>query len=221
MEADLAPIFRQYESLAAQADALFLKVATDNAGCVKCAPGCDDCCHALFDLSLVEAMHINQAFAAAFKYGPERSRILENASRVDRDLVRLKREMFQAEKDGAKPNEILAQAAALRMRCPLLDDAGMCVLYEARPITCRLYGIPLNIGGKSHVCGLSGFEKGKSYPAVAMAGIQARLEALSAEIGAAVGSKYELADVYVPISMALLTKYDDAWFGIGKSGEDG
>lgn len=220
MQADLAPIFAQYESLAAQADALFQKVARDNPGCVKCAPGCHDCCHALFDLSLVEAMRLNMAFAAAFKYGPERSRILENASRVDRDLTRLKREMYRAERDGAKPEEILTQAAALRMRCPLLDDAGKCVLYEARPITCRLYGIPLNIGGKSHVCGLSAFERGKSYPAVAMAAIQSRLEGMSAEIGRAIGSKFELTEVYVPISMALLTTYDDAWFGIAKNGEE-
>lgn len=220
MEADLSPIFRRYESLAAQADALFQKVSRDNPGCVKCGPGCDDCCHALFDLSLVEAMYLNAAFTAAFKYGPERSRMLENASKIDRELTRLKRGMFRAEKDGAKPDEILAQAASLRMRCPLLDDAGKCSLYEARPITCRLYGIPLNIGGKSHVCGLSAFERGKTYPAVHMAAIQAKLEELGREIGRAVGSKFELSDVYVPISMALLTKYDDSWFGIGKNGED-
>lgn len=220
MKADFSPLFESYRQLAKQADALFARVASQFPDCVKCHPGCNDCCHALFDLSLVEAMHINQAFASTFGHGPVRSRMLENASRIDRDLTRIKREMFQAEKAGAASSEILAQAAALRMPCPLLNDEGRCALYDDRPITCRLYGVPLDIGGKSHVCGISSFEKGKDYPAVQMAKIQGRLEALSREIARAAGSRYEFSDVYVPLSMALLTKYDDAYFGIGKNEDD-
>lgn len=220
MKADLTPIFRLYGQLRDQADALFQKVSSQFPDCVKCRPGCDDCCHALFDLSLVEAMHVNMVFNKTFGHGPERSRLLENASRIDRDLTKLKRKMYQAEKDGAKSEEILDKAAALRMPCPLLGSDHRCVLYDARPITCRLYGIPLDIGGKSHVCGLSGFQKGRDYPAVQMRRIQEKLEQLSASIAREAESPFEFNDVYVPLSMVLLTRYDDAYFGIGKNGAE-
>ena len=197
MKPELAPIFQKDEQLRHQADGLFAKVAEGWPQCVKCAPGCDDCCHALFDLSLVEAMYINEAFHKKFGYGPARSHILEKASKTDRQLAKLKRKMFLDEKAGIKTDEILSQAALLRLPCPLLDDQHRCVLYEARPITCRLYGIPLDIGGKSHVCGLSAFEPGHDYPAVQVNKIQARLEALSAEIASTCNSRFELADIYI------------------------
>lgn len=51
--------------------------------------------------------------------------------------------------------------------------------------------------------------------------IQDRLAALSKEIAVAVGSRFsELHQVYVPVSMALLTRYDDAYLGIGKPKRD-
>lgn len=31
-------------------------------------------------------------------------------------------------------------------RCPLLDDAGRCRVYAARPIICRSHGLPLQVG---------------------------------------------------------------------------
>lgn len=220
MNQDLSPIFQSYETLRNEADAIFNRVSGLCPGLVKCGRGCSDCCHALFDLSLVEAMRLNQAFARAFEYGPERSAILERAGEADRRLTRLKRGMFRAERDGSGPEEIMARAAHERIRCPLLDDNGDCLLYEERPIICRLYGIPLDIGGKSHVCGFSGFDRGEAYPAARLSKIQERLEAMSAQIGKTIGSRFDLADVYVPLSMALLTNYDDAWLGVGDARED-
>ena len=65
-------------------------------------------------------------------------------------------------------------------------------------------------------CGFAAFEKGKSYPTVYLDKIQSRLEDLSREIGRAVNSRFrELHEVYVPLSMALITNYDEAYLGIG------
>lgn len=212
---DLSSIFSRYEALRDRADLVFARMAEQYPQCVKCAVGCDDCCHALFDLSFVEAMYINRAFANTFDYGPQRSQILEKASRIDRDLTKIKREMFRAEKDGESTDKIILKAAGLRMPCPLLTEGGKCVMYENRPITCRLYGIPLMIGGESHVCGFSAFSAGQKYPTVQVDKIQASLEGLSAEIAQLVQSRFELAEVYVPLSMALLTRYDEQYLGIG------
>ena len=111
---------------------------------------------------------------------------------------------------------IMEEAAKARIRCPLLDSNDQCVLYDYRPITCRLYGIPTAIGGKGHVCGQSNFAAGASYPTVHLDKIQERLDRLSVEIRDRVQSRFkELHEVFVPVSMALLTNYDDAYLGIG------
>ena len=213
---DLSPIFARYAALRDEADAIFAHVAAQYPECVTCHEGCSDCCHALFDLSLVEAMAVNAAFNAAFGHGRERSEILSRASEIDRTLTRHKREMFRAEKDGQSPAAIMARAASLRVRCPLLGPDERCLLYAARPITCRIYGIPTEVGGEAHVCGFSRFAKGQSYPTVRLERFQARLDALSREIAETVDSRFsELAEVYVPLSMALLTRYDEDYLGIG------
>ena len=98
----------------------------------------------------------------------------------------------------------------------MLGPDDRCVLYEQRPVTCRLYGVPTAIHGKAHVCGKCGFARGGAYPTVALDRIQDKLAELSRRLAAAVGSRYrELHTVYVPVSMALLTKYDDAYLGVG------
>lgn len=220
MRPELEPVYTKYRQIRDEADALFSHVAKTYPDCVSCHKGCSDCCHAVFDLSLVEAMYLNDAFKKAFSYGPERSKIIERASETDRQLTRMKKSLYRAEKNGASTEAIMDKASVLRVRCPLLDDNNQCILYEARPVTCRLYGIPLLIGDESHVCGFSGFDQGRQYPAVRTGRIQARLEELSAEIAERLGSRFELGEVYVPLSMALLTEYDDSWLGIGEAKEE-
>ena len=102
------------------------------------------------------------------------------------------------------------EIAAERVRCPLLNDDDMCDLYEYRPITCRLYGMPTSIGGIGHTCGKSGFVEGKPYPTVNLDVIQKRLYEISAEFVSRIKTKYvKMADMLVPLSMAILTDYDE------------
>lgn len=219
---DLSSIFTRYEALAAEADVLFDRVRAAHPDCVICTLGCGDCCRAMFDLSLVEAMYLNKAFAENVPHGRERSDILGRAAEIDRKVVRIKRDMYKASKAGKSPGEIMAEAARVRIDCPLLDESESCRLYAHRPITCRLYGIPLNIGGKGHVCGQTGFSGGGAFPSVNMNKIQERLEELSRDVAAAVGSRFkELHQVYVPVSMALLTSYDEKYLGIAPARREG
>ncbi len=213
---DLSAIFTRYEALVAETDALFAHVRNNFPDCVICAQGCSDCCHALFDLSLVEAMYLNAKFMESLEHGRKRSDVLSRAADLDRKLVRMKRDFYKETKDGKSAEEIMHEAALVRVPCPLLDEENACILYDCRPITCRLYGIPLNIQGKGHVCGKTNFDKGKGYPAVHMHTIQERLDELSREIAVTVKSRFmELPQVFVPVSMALLTRYDETYLGIG------
>lgn len=222
---ELDPIFEAYEKLVAETDAVFSRVAAMYPDCVTCKSGCSDCCHATFDLSLVEAMYLNFRFQKSFDFGPQRSAILERAADTDRKLTRLKRDYFRELRDAGGSedalNSILEEASRVRVRCPLLNDEDRCILYEYRPITCRLYGIPSVIGGKTHVCGKTNFALGHGYPTVQIEKIQDRLDNLSQGIQDAVSSRFkELHTVYVPVSMALLTNYDNAYLGIGPAPKD-
>ncbi len=130
---------------------------------VKCRPGCADCCHAVFDMSAMEAAYL--------------------ASLLTKE---------QCEELGAAANQALAEFTKLmedkknpaeaRIRCPLLGPEDICLCYEGRPINCRTYGTPTVIHGQAHVCGLSGFDKGLSYPTINLEPLQQSLYEYSIEL---------------------------------------
>lgn len=216
---DFEPYFKKYQSLVDQVEAVFKQVQTEYGECVTCKVGCSDCCHALFDLTLIEAMFIKHQFDKVIPK-EERQKIVERANLADRKVYKLKREASKAHQKGKPENEILEDMAQQRIRCPLLDDEEKCEMYESRPITCRLYGIPTVIGGKAHTCGLSNFEEGKQYPTVKLDNIQRRLYEISFELAQEIKSQYpKLAEVLVPLSMALLTDYNEAYLGTKQDDE--
>lgn len=213
---DLTPFFKKYEILVASADALFKQIHDAYPQEVICKKGCSSCCHALFDLSLVEALYLNTKFNELIADNMQRFEITNRASGIDRQTTKVKRELFRSVQKGKGSNEVLEDAAHLTMRCPLLSDDDACLLYEARPVTCRIYGVPTAIGGKSLTCGKTGFQAGVTYPTVYLDKIQEYLAQLSAELAEAIDSSYtELATMYVPVSTALITTYDASYLGIG------
>ncbi len=219
MPLTFAPYFEKYRALLGEVDAVFARVRQACPEAVTCVEGCSDCCHALFDISLIEALYLNAAFNERFPKGPVRERILDLADRADRAHYKLKRKAVKAGEKGVSTEQILADLGKERIRCPLLGDDDRCVLYDCRPVTCRLYGAPLEIGGKAHSCGKSGFEQGGTYPTVKVEMLQDRLFALSGELAAGIGSSFPLlADMLVPVSMALLTEYTPEYLGV--PGED-
>ena len=211
---NLEVYFDKYKAIVDQVDAVFQRVQAEHEDCVRCRVGCSDCCHAIFDLSLVEALYIKAQFDKVFK-DSDRAQVIERANEADRAVYRLKKRAFKDHEDGKPENEILEEMAAQRIRCPLLDTDDRCALYADRPLTCRLYGIPTVIGGQAHTCGLSGFEPGKAYPTVKLDAIQQKLYDLSAELARDIGSRYpKLAELLVPVSMALLTEYTEEYLGV-------
>lgn len=214
MDFDFTPYFRRYEALARLADQAFERVAKSHSQCISCKIGCADCCHALFDLTLIEALYINHKFKEKYE-GPQKELLLDRANMADRQIARIKRQAVDNLRKGTNEHDILAELARKRVRCPLLNDQDSCDLYGYRPITCRFYGVPTAIGGVGHTCGRSGFEKGRQYPTVNLDRIHQQLQQISAELVRDMESKFiKLADILVPLSMALLTLYDEEYLGI-------
>ncbi|RTZ99946.1 MAG: YkgJ family cysteine cluster protein [Deltaproteobacteria bacterium] len=219
MDIDFQPYFREYEALRTTADAVFEKVCRSHRDEVKCKPGCDDCCYALFDLTFIEALYINHQFLRQLS-DELRESIVEKASHTDRRLHKIKREAAREAAGGGNEEEIISRMGRIRSRCPLLNDENQCDLYDYRPITCRLYGIPLAIGGKGHTCGISGFNAGTAYPTVSMDKITHSLYGLSSRLVRDIESRYhKMGEVLVPLSMALITEYDDTYLGLGPEEE--
>ena len=216
MDFDFTPYFEKYEELVSQADGAFERVKQAHAECVKCEEKCADCCYAIFDLTLIEALYINHKFNEK-KKGPEKAELLERANRADRLVHKIKQKAHRDLQDGKSEEEILAGLAQERLRCPLLNEAELCDLYDNRPLTCRFYGIPTAIGGQGHTCGKSDFKTGEQYPTVNMDAVINQLQKISAELIRDLKSRYvKLADMLVPLSMALLTIYDDDYLGVGE-----
>jgi Fe-S-cluster containining protein len=215
MLTELEPVFEKYERFVRQLDDVFEQVRQKHPDCVKCKLECADCCHALFDLSLIEALYINRRFLEN-AVEEKKIEILDVANRTDRKIYQLKRKAFKAVESGEKTEEdVLLEMSVERVRCPLLNKDDRCELYEYRPVTCRLYGIPTSIAGRGHTCGLSDFKEGTSYPTVNLDSVHAKLHELSQEVVAVLRSTHvKMGGVLMPLSMALLTVFDDAYLGI-------
>jgi hypothetical protein len=62
---------------------------------------------------------------------------------------------------------------------------------------------------------MSGFEQGKPYPTVNMDALHEKLYQVSKDMVDAMKTRYtRMAEMLVPLSMALLTDYDDTYLGI-------
>ena len=213
-------MFLRYEKLAYVADQIFEKTKAEFPKEMTCNIGCSDCCNALFDVSLVEALYMNHHFNRRFD-GEERAAFIEAANRSDRTAYKIKRDARRRSEKGAADEELLVSLSAERVRCPLLNGENRCAMYENRPITCRLYGVPTEIGGLSHSCGLTGFTKGKSYPTVHMDKMNQQLFALAVALVRDMESKYaQLSELVMPVSAALLTDFNDTFLGIGETPEE-
>lgn len=146
---------------------------------VQCKQGCADCCHAMFDISLIEACYLAQHLQ-------ENKEILnscqEGATEAQEQFTTLRQED--------------ADPAQARIRCPLLGEDDSCRCYQHRPINCRTYGTPTIIHGQGHVCGLSGFKKGGKYPTVNLKPIHESLYNYSEEIAPGHGQqRFTIAQV--------------------------
>ena len=148
-------------------DEAFARIREEFSDEVRCGQGCEDCCRAVFDVSLVEAVGVLAMFQGLDE--ETRSQITGNASVA----IQIWDELID------DSGSDLAQA---RMRCPLLDDAGKCLCYEVRPVNCRSYGVPTVINGAGHVCGFSGFEKGVDYPTINLEQVQNALLEMSIKL---------------------------------------
>jgi len=88
---------------------------------LACRPGCTDCCMGPFPITQLDARRLAAGFLELQAADPARAAAV-------RDRARLAAQRAPGDDDP----------------CPALDPAtGLCDLYAARPITCRIFGPPM------------------------------------------------------------------------------
>ncbi|WP_319576655.1 YkgJ family cysteine cluster protein [uncultured Desulfobacter sp.] len=215
---DLDKHFVKYEAVVNMVDQVFDRVKKEFPKEVFCREKCSDCCYAIFDLTLIEALYLNHKFNEKFS-GREKADLIAIADKTDRTLAKMKREAYKKVKDGADQLEIVGKMSQERVRCPLLGENNLCLMYEFRPITCRVYGIPTSTAGASHICGRTNFVQGKAYPTLNMDKIYTQLQLLSAELVKDIkSSNIRMHELLIPVSMAMVTLFNDEFLGVKKDG---
>ncbi|MCK5349432.1 MAG: YkgJ family cysteine cluster protein, partial [Desulfobacula sp.] len=205
------------EALVQMVDAVFDRVKEEFPKEVFCREKCSDCCYAIFDLTLIEALYLKDKFLKKFM-GKEKNDLFEIAGKTDRVLTKMKRNAYKEVKNGADELEILGKMSQERVRCPLLGEDNLCVMYEYRPLTCRVYGIPTSTAGVSHICGRTNFIQGEPYPTLNMDKIYTQLQLLSAQLVKDINSeKIKMHEMLIPVSMAMVTDFNEEYLGVKKS----
>ncbi|MEN8134707.1 MAG: YkgJ family cysteine cluster protein [Thermodesulfobacteriota bacterium] len=164
----MATVQEELISLFTAIDQAFVEVQSQFPEAVKCGRGCDDCCRAVFDVSLVEAVAL--------------ASVMGSLAEDVRELALIRAAEAAAAWDKLDTGDSTDDLAKGRIRCPLLGEDGLCICYDARPVNCRTYGIPTVIGGAGHACGFSGFESGIDYPTVNLQQLQDILLDLSVRL---------------------------------------
>lgn len=136
-------ILKKYGALLAEVDAWFMRCMEAFPAEIACRSGCSECCRGLFDITLLDACYL--------KYGFDRLDAPVQATVRAKAIARLDalqilwpdfREPYilnyrpEEEWEALMPEDDGTP-------CPLVDDDGRCILYDFRPMTCRLNGIPL------------------------------------------------------------------------------
>ncbi len=197
---DFTYLYEPYEDLVKKADEVFAEVKKQHPECVTCQPHCADCCHAVFGLFLIEAVFLRVFFDRLDD--TEKEEVLSRAKLAEQQMEQLNKKLNLLKDDNEKMTYLMASE---KIRCPLLNDSNECILYAHRPITCRVYGIPVAIQEKAHICPKAQFQKGQDYPFFNLDIVYRELYSLSKELLKKVESR-DINDASLLVSVAHVVK---------------
>jgi Fe-S-cluster containining protein len=133
----------QYRNLLAEIDSWFAGAAAACPEQISCGKGCSGCCRGLFDITLLDALSLQQGFA---QLAPDiRTAVLAKAGERVAALQQTWPEFAHPYLLNHRPEEDWDELMPDddETPCVLLDDEGHCLVYAYRPMTCRLHGLPL------------------------------------------------------------------------------
>lgn len=136
-------ILDRYRNLLLEVDSWFDGCTQKHAELVNCGRGCSSCCRGLFDITLLDALFLRSGFDL-LSADVQNSIRLKAKAQLEPLAARwptftspwILNKIPETEWDDMMPEDD-------ETPCPLLSDTGSCLVYNHRPMTCRLNGIPL------------------------------------------------------------------------------
>jgi Fe-S-cluster containining protein len=138
-------------------DSALAEAAQRSGKWLVCHPGCTQCCIGAFPINQLDAFRLRRGLADLEASAPERAaqvrqRALESVSRLSPEFP------------GDPASGVLDEGEEAERRfadfandepCPVLDpQTGYCELYESRPMSCRVFGPPVQSEEGLGVCEL-------------------------------------------------------------------
>lgn len=142
----------KYQALLHRLDGLTAESQRRFGDAVQCRAGCGLCCHGLFDIGVLDALLLHEAWAAA---APETRDDIERRAEALLARVAVEAPTWQYPYDLASLSDDDVDAVLERIglaACPVLSADQACRLYEARPFYCRVHGLKIrDTGGDLHL----------------------------------------------------------------------
>jgi Fe-S-cluster containining protein len=133
--------------LTRQADLWFDRARASLLGAIPCGRGCHRCCIGLFAITQSDVDRLQQGLCRLA--AEDRLVIQEEAARQVAAMARAFPALRQSPSldhwDDRDIDALVEQFASVP--CPALHSDGSCKVYEVRPLTCRLMGIPVEEPG--------------------------------------------------------------------------
>lgn len=134
-------IERGYRRLLGQVDAWFNRCLEAGGTALSCRGGCSACCRGLFDITLLDAVLLKDAFT--FLTPATQDEVLQKCyPRLEELQNRWPDLRHPYLLNDLPDHEWTEMPEDDETPCPLLDAEGFCLVYNARPLTCRLHGLP-------------------------------------------------------------------------------
>ncbi len=118
---------------------------------LACRIGCTACCIGPFDITALDAFRLRHGLEALALKEPEQARgiVLRAREQWNRMADCFPGDPAAGVIQGDDDERERFFRRFVDLPCPVLDPAtGACLLYEARPLSCRSFGLPLRTGSE-------------------------------------------------------------------------
>ena len=204
-------VIDEYGEYAQAVDREFRREAEMFKDRMQCRRGCSMCCSQMFSISSIEAAHISRAVKAMPEAERDRLRVaaIEYVERA---------KAMTGQGDSTSNEESITPRPGLRLPCPALHEDA-CSIYEARPIICRKWGVPIFNPSKPlelQACELN-FRAGEEVDGSGIVEPQAKLLEHWVQIKGRATRELNRPISTATVAEALIGDYEEIL--IGKSGE--
>ncbi len=137
------PWMKRHKEFLAGVDGWFRSVRRKHANQMQCGRSCALCCRGLFDISLPDALLLAEGLdmlaPEAMMRAKTKAEIIQAG--IQTAAPGLKKPHFLNTLSEEQIDPIVEQANS--PPCPLLGPDNQCLVYEHRPLACRLEGLPM------------------------------------------------------------------------------